>query len=110
MRVTYNKLIRDRVPEIIKADRHHAVTRVLDAQEYPTALLAKLVEEAKEARDAPADELPGELADVWEVLRTLLGTLPMTWQELETRAAAKRDQAGGFSRGIFLEYTEPVTR
>jgi predicted house-cleaning noncanonical NTP pyrophosphatase (MazG superfamily) len=106
MRVMYNKLIRDRVPEIIEADGHHPVTRVLSGQDYRAALLAKLVEEAREAQDASPDELPGELADVWEVLQALLCMLPMTWQELETVAAAKRDTAGGFNRRLFLEYTE----
>src|SRR5580700_4537909 len=90
MRVTYNKLVRDRIPEIIEADGHHAFTRTLDGQDYRTALLAKLVEEAREAQSASADELPSELADVREVLQALLSTLPMTWQELDALAASKR--------------------
>jgi predicted house-cleaning noncanonical NTP pyrophosphatase (MazG superfamily) len=110
MRVTYNKLIRDRIPEIIEADGHHAVTRVLDGEDYRVALLAKLVEEAREAEKAPADELASELADVWEVLQALLIMLPMTCQELETLAATKRGKRGGFNRRIFLEYTEQATR
>lgn len=112
MRVTYNKLIRDRIPEIIEADGHRAVTRTLDDADYRSALLVKLVEEASEAANAPADELAGELADVWEVLDALLATLPMTRRELEALAVAKRDKRGGFDGRIFLEYTEdaPGTR
>ena len=112
MRVTYNKLIRDRVPEIIESDGHRAVTRVLPEQDYRAALLAKLVEEAREAENAPDGELAGELADVWEVFRALLATLPMTRHELEALAAAKRDKRGGFDGRIFLEYIEqaPGTR
>lgn len=106
MRVTYNKLIRDRIPQIIEADGHYPVTRVLDGQDYRAALLAKLVEEAREAQDASPDELPVELADVWEVVQALLRMLPMTWQELETLAASKRDLRGGFNGRLFLEYTE----
>ena len=49
MRVTYNKLVRDRIPEMIEADGHHAVTRILDRPSYRAALLAKLSEEAREA-------------------------------------------------------------
>jgi predicted house-cleaning noncanonical NTP pyrophosphatase (MazG superfamily) len=64
MRVTYNKLIRDRIPEIIEADGLHTVTRILGDADYRPALLAKLVEEARKAEDAAADELAGELADV----------------------------------------------
>ncbi|MBO0881810.1 MAG: nucleoside triphosphate pyrophosphohydrolase [Mycobacterium sp.] len=106
MRVTHNKLIRDRIPEIIKANGHRAVTHVLDGPEYRTALLAKLVEEADEAQNASHDELPGELADIWEVLQAVLDTLPMTSVQLESLAAAKRRERGGFAGRIFLDYTE----
>ena len=106
MRVTYNKLVRDRIPEIIEADGHRAVTRVLRDGDYRAALLAKLVEEAREAEHAPAGELAGELADVWEVFQALLATLPLARRELEALAAAKRDKRGGFDSRIFLEYTE----
>lgn len=106
MRVTYNKLGRDRIPELIEADGHHAVTRILDHRSYRAALLAKLGEEAREAQSASADELPNELADVWEVLQALLSPLPMTWQELQALAASKRDERGSFKERIFLEYTE----
>jgi len=110
MRVTYNKLVRDRIPEIIETDGHHAFTRILNDQDYRAALLAKLVEEAREAQSASADELPGELADVREVLQALLSTLPMTWQELDVLAASKRGKRGGFGDRIFLEYTEQANR
>lgn len=106
MRVTYNKLVRDRIPEIIKANGHHAVTRVLDGEEYQAALLAKLVEEAREAQNAVDDELPGELADIWEVFLALLSTLHLTWQQVQALASAKRGERGGFQSRIFLEYTE----
>ena len=68
------KLARDRIPEIIKSEGHRPVTRVLDEASYRQALLAKLIEEAREASHATADDLPGELADVLEVLRALTGT------------------------------------
>jgi predicted house-cleaning noncanonical NTP pyrophosphatase (MazG superfamily) len=106
MRVDYNKLVRDRIPEIVEADGHHAVTRLVEGQEYREALLSKLVEEAREAETAPPDELPEELADVWEVLQTLLKTLTMTENELAELAAVKRSKRGGFAGRVFLEYTE----
>ena len=46
MRVDYDKLVRDRIPEIIGSRGDRAVTRVLDDAGYRSALLAKLVEEA----------------------------------------------------------------
>jgi predicted house-cleaning noncanonical NTP pyrophosphatase (MazG superfamily) len=109
MRVTYNKLVRDRIPEIIEADGHYAVTRVVEGQEYREVLLAKLVEEAREAEASPAGELSAELADVWEVLHSLLEALSITASELEELAAAKRAKRGGFGARVFLEYTEEAS-
>ncbi len=56
MRVDYNKLVRDRIPEFIGSRGDRAVTRVLDEAGYQNALLAKLVEEAQEASGAGAFE------------------------------------------------------
>jgi predicted house-cleaning noncanonical NTP pyrophosphatase (MazG superfamily) len=106
MRVDYNKLVRDRIPEIIEAHGDHAVTRLVEGREYLEALLAKLVEEAREAETASADELPKELADAWEVLQALLKTLRMTENEVAQLAAVKRSRRGGFAGRVFLEYTD----
>lgn len=106
MRVAYNKLIRDRIPEVIRGDGHSAVTHVLGEEEYRTALLAKLVEEAEEARTAESAGLLSELADVLEVLQASVAALGMTWDDLLGLAAQKRAERGGFDRRIFLEYVE----
>jgi len=60
MPVPHHKLVRDRIPDIIRSERRHPVTRVLDDHDYQAALLAKLAEEASEAARAPAQELPEE--------------------------------------------------
>jgi predicted house-cleaning noncanonical NTP pyrophosphatase (MazG superfamily) len=67
------------------------------------ALLAKLIEEAQEASHATADDLPGELADVLEVLRALTVTAGMSWPQLLALAEDKRRRRGGFGQRIFLE-------
>jgi predicted house-cleaning noncanonical NTP pyrophosphatase (MazG superfamily) len=106
MRVDYNKLVRDRIPEIIGSHGDRAVTRVLDEADYRDALLAKLVEEAREASSARAEELPAELADVLEVLQALAEALGMTWEQLLAVAANKQTRRGAFEGRIFLEYVE----
>jgi predicted house-cleaning noncanonical NTP pyrophosphatase (MazG superfamily) len=106
MRLVYNKLVRDRIPQIIQADGYLPVTRVLDADHYHTALREKLMEEAQEARQAPAAALPAELADVLEVLQALVAAAGMTWDELVAVAAAQRADRGGFDRRLFLEYVD----
>jgi predicted house-cleaning noncanonical NTP pyrophosphatase (MazG superfamily) len=106
MRVVYNKLVRDRIPEIIQSDGHQPTTRVLDDGSYQAALLVKLCEEAQEAHAASAEELPSELADVLEVLQALVQASGMTWDEILILTARKRAQRGGFDKRIFLESVE----
>ena len=106
MPVPYGKLVRDRIPEIIRSEGHRPVTRVLDETSYREALLAKLLEEAREARHATPGGLPGELADVLEVLRALTVTAGMSWTQLLALADDKRSQRGGFGQRIFLESVE----
>ena len=94
MRVTYNKLVRDRVPEIIREDGHRAVTRVLDHDGFLAELLAKLVEEAQEARAASAADLPAELADVLEVMQSAVTAAGRTWDELDRGRGGQARPAG----------------
>ena len=49
MRVAYNKLVRDQIPDIIAATGSQPSTRVLDHASYRGALRSKLLEEAREA-------------------------------------------------------------
>ncbi|MGL5550580.1 MAG: phosphoribosyl-ATP pyrophosphohydrolase, partial [Culicoidibacterales bacterium] len=65
MKKTYNKLIRDRIVEIIEVDGKTATTRVLQDEEYETYLFEKMNEELAEFK---ADKNIEELADVMEVL------------------------------------------
>jgi predicted house-cleaning noncanonical NTP pyrophosphatase (MazG superfamily) len=71
MRVAYNKLVRDQIPDIIAAAGRQPSTRILDHASYQVALRTKLLEEAREAEAAADEQLASELADVLEVLRAL---------------------------------------
>lgn len=97
------KLVRDRIPDIIRADGGDPLIRVLTQDEYRLALLDKLVEEATEARDAPSGDLLGELSDVWEVLAAILADRAWTTDDLRNAADAKRAERGGFQRRLWLE-------
>lgn len=98
------KLVRDRISDIIEADGRVAHTRVLDRDEYRSALLDKLVEEAHELREAHnGDERLGELADVHEVFTSLLAAFGIAAEEVAAAATAKRAERGGFDRRIWLE-------
>jgi predicted house-cleaning noncanonical NTP pyrophosphatase (MazG superfamily) len=99
MPVRYDKLVRDRIPEIIQAQGQHPVTRILDNASYQEALLAKLAEETREAQEAAAGDLPDELADIVEVIQALATAVGMSWVQLLALAADKRTRRGGFEGG-----------
>lgn len=82
---TYHKLVRDRIPELIRRNGGEAQTSRLSDQEFATALARKLVEEAEEFATTPSSE---ELADVLE---------------LEAVRRAKAAERGGFDKRLLLE-------
>jgi predicted house-cleaning noncanonical NTP pyrophosphatase (MazG superfamily) len=91
------KLVRDRIPEIIRASGAEPVTYVADAPEYKRRLLDKLREETAEACAADAADLPGELADVLEVVHALAAAHGLTPARLEEIRAAKSAERGAFT-------------
>lgn len=105
--VTHRKLVRDRVPQLLRSNGTEPVTQVLAPDEYTAALLDKLVEESTELRDASAEERLGELADIWEVLTSLVDDLGFTLDEVAQAAEFTRLVRGSFSERIALE-TRPL--
>ena len=101
------KLVRDGIPDLIRADGRAPVVEVLIAPQRRPALLAKLLEEASEAAAASDDELPEELADVLEVVRALAAELGLSFGQVVQLADDKRERRGGFVRGLFLVSAEP---
>jgi predicted house-cleaning noncanonical NTP pyrophosphatase (MazG superfamily) len=72
MRTRPNKLVRDRIPEILAARGIKHEVRVADRGERLDLLQAKIEEELAEYLAATDDEARlGELADVWEVILAL---------------------------------------
>lgn len=96
----YNKLVRDKIPEIMIADGAIPVTRVLDEKEYLLELIKKLKEETAEFE---ADHSLEELADISEVVRALATAIGETTETLETTRQQKALKRGGFEKRIFLE-------
>src|SRR5947207_2637847 len=91
MRVAYNKLVRDQIPDIIAAAGSQPSTRILDHASYRDALRSKLLEEAREAEAATDGQLASELADVLEVLKALA---PGSQHEVGGHRAPGGAQAG----------------
>ena len=99
----YNKLVRDKIPEIIEADGKECKTRILSNDEYIAALEAKLNEEVAEYQ---ADKNLEEMADVLEVLQAICTARGYSLDELELTREKKAQKRGGFKEKIFLEYVE----
>lgn len=107
MRRPFDKLIRDRIPELMDADGVRYAVDVLDAGAFRAALLAKLEEEAAEARAAEGRaEVVKELADVLEVLEALLAVDGIGWDEVRAVQGARRAERGGFEKRLRLRWTE----
>ena len=105
-----NKLVRDKIPDIIRASGRRYETRILSSQEYALALSEKLLEEAKEVTKASAEEILEELADVYEVVDAVAKLYGSTAEEIRQLQAAKRDKRGGFEGRVFLESFETAPR
>jgi len=95
------KLVRDKIPEIIKRTGKVAHTRspYSDA-EYSLFLRHKLSEEGDEFLETPTAE---EAADIYEVLRAMCDLNSISIDEVVSVADKKRDERGGFSGRIVLE-------
>ncbi|GAB2833617.1 hypothetical protein GCM10022221_35650 [Actinocorallia aurea] len=93
------KLVRDRIPELIRASGGEPDIRAADPSEMRRLLLAKLWEEADEFSAEPSAE---ELADVLEVVRALADGIGCDLLELERVRAAKEAARGGFTEGLVL--------
>jgi predicted house-cleaning noncanonical NTP pyrophosphatase (MazG superfamily) len=106
MKITYNKLIRDHIPEIIHADGKQAHTEVMSVPEYRQALLQKLIEEAQEATLAESEDLITELADLYEVIDTILAIWKIPNEEVLRVQKERRQRRGGFEKRIKLIWTE----
>ena len=100
---THNKLIRDKIPEIIESSGRTPVIRTLDDTEYLTELDRKLNEECAEYQ---ADKSLEELADMLEVIYAIAEVRGHSPEELEQVRAEKAAKRGGFKKRIYLERVE----
>ena len=97
--MVYNKLVRDKIPEIIESQGQKANVRILDSQEYTHHLEQKLDEEVGEYHK---DKNLEELADILEVVYALAENLGATKEELLAIYHKKHESRGGFAEKIFL--------
>ncbi len=105
MKTICNKLVRDGIPEIIKAQGKNCVCKTLEPESYLNALDEKLNEELLEYQQ---DKSMEELADLLEVIQAVIIARGSTCEQVEAIRLAKREQRGGFDERILLvEIADP---
>ena len=105
MKIEHNKLVRDKIPDIIRTSGNQCEVSTLNDAEYIEALRQKLVEEAQEAATAAPNKLAEELADVMEVIDALFAATGIEPEKVREIQKEKRSQRGGFDNKIKLLWT-----
>ncbi len=96
----YDKLVRDNVPEHIQEDGKKAITHIADDREFAKKLEEKLLEEVREFLFARTEE---ELADIWEVLDTIIVFRKFDKQRIAEIKEKKAKEKGLFLKQIILD-------
>ncbi|MED3762154.1 nucleoside triphosphate pyrophosphohydrolase [Peribacillus frigoritolerans] len=96
----YNKLVRDKIPQIVKQDNKVPFTHIATEKEGKTLLLNKLIEELEEFKATPNEE---ELADILEVIDGIAHAFNLDMNKVLRVKADKLEKRGGFNERIILE-------
>ena len=103
MERVYNKLVRDKIPEIIEQKGEKPIIKILDSNEYKKELENKLFEEYNEVINSSGSERCEELADMLEVIKALADIENKNLDDIINIAHQKSIKRGGFKEKIFLE-------
>ena len=96
---TYNKVVRDNIPEIIQKDGHTCNIKTLPDEKFLIEIEKKLSEEVIEYQN---DKNPEELADILEVIYRIAKLQGISKEELEKIQIKKSKERGSFEKNIYL--------
>lgn len=100
---TYNKLVRDNIPQVIEKTNKQFTTRILSKEEYMVEVKKKMNEELTEYQQAQSnEEAVEELADILELIHAATKIHGATIEQLEEVRRGKAEKRGGFEKRIFL--------
>jgi len=106
MPIEYNKLVRDRIPEIIAAEGRTCQTETMQLEDFRQALLSKITEEAAEVASAPTEKLGVELADLQEVMDAVMVAYDIDPEAVRRIQDQRRLERGGFEKRLKLLRTD----
>lgn len=95
-----NKLVRDKIPDIILKDNELPVTRILSDEEYIKELNNKLTQEVNKYLE---EENVEEMVDILEVIRAILKYKKVSYSEIEDKRKKKVQKRGAFKEKVYLE-------
>ncbi len=103
----YNKLVRDRIPEIIEKSGKQFTSSILNDEQYFEELKNKGFEELEEYTYAANDTVAlEELADVLEIIHALAAHHGSSFEEVEKIRKEKAEKRGRFQEKVFLHEVE----
>ena len=102
--IKYNKLIRDKIPEIIKKDKAIPKVTRLNSKSFEKELKKKLIEESMELQIAQGKkDILKELSDVLEILQAIARIENISWKKIEEQRRERAKKRGGFKKKLFLK-------
>ncbi len=95
--IQHDKLVRDRIPEILRAEGKRCTVRTLADDEFAQRLEEQLAEEIAEYRESGEIE---ELADIVELIEAIAEQRGVGWDQFERLRLQKRELRGGFNQRL----------
>ncbi|MGI6109738.1 MAG: hypothetical protein ACOYB8_07860 [Eubacteriaceae bacterium] len=103
MRREYNRLVRDKVPEIITNSGRKCDFRILSDSEVILALQDKLQEKAEKFAKHPSEE---EISDIYELLDAIIDKFGYEQMHIDYLKLKNREETGGYNKNTYLIYVE----
>ncbi|WKY45815.1 nucleoside triphosphate pyrophosphohydrolase [Eubacteriaceae bacterium ES2] len=99
MKVEYNKLVRDKIPQIIKESGRTCEYKILGDSEIKDALKDKLIEKAQIFSNKPSED---ELSDIYELLNAIVETYDYEPLHIDYLKLQNKENKGTYSNRVYL--------
>ena len=99
MKVEYNKIVRDKIPQIIRDSGRTCEYKILGESEVKEALQEKLLEKAQIFLKRPSED---ELSDIYELLDAIVETFEYEPLHIDYLKIQNKENKGTYSEKVFL--------